>query len=148
MKDHKYQKGFALFVAIGVASIILLVSIAMSNITLKQVLISQAGKESQKAYYAADNGIECVLFWEIANPIAPGESAFGPTGQEISCGSQTFDVGGASESTFTATFSPFSTCAEVTVTKTGSQTIIQSRGRNLCTGSSNRRVERGIRLQY
>ena len=147
-RNHKYKKGFALFVAIGVSAIILLVSVAMSNITLKQVLIAQASKESQKAYYAADNGIECVLFWEIANPTAPGESAFDSSGQTISCGTETFSVGGGSESNFTVTFSPFNTCAEITVDKGGSQTIVESRGRNLCVGYSNRRLERGIRITY
>lgn len=148
MNKRNLNQGFALFVAIGVASIILLVSVAMSNITLKQILIAQASKESQKAYYAADNGIECVLFWETVNPTAPGESAFDSSGQEISCGTETFDVGGGSVSNFTVTFNPFDTCAEVTVDKSGSQTVIESRGRNLCTGNSNRRVERGIRVQY
>src|SRR5690606_28877540 len=56
---HQNQRaGFALFVAIGVASILLLVTVAMSNVTLKQVLIAQSSQESQKAFYAADNGIE------------------------------------------------------------------------------------------
>lgn len=149
MKNRRnLNQGFALFVAIGVSSIILLVSIALSNVTLKQILIAQASRESQKAYYAADNGIECVLFWEIVNPTAPGESAFDSSGQEISCGTETFNVGGGSTSNFTVTFSPFNTCAEVTVTKSGGETTVESRGRNLCTGNSNRRVERGIRVQY
>ncbi|PIR38846.1 MAG: hypothetical protein COV34_00190 [Candidatus Zambryskibacteria bacterium CG10_big_fil_rev_8_21_14_0_10_42_12] len=148
------QKGFVLFVAIGVSAILLLVTVAMSNITLKQVLIAQASQESQKAFYAADNGIECVMFWEIQNPTNPGESAFGSVGQNISCGIQTFSVGGGNESEFEVLFDitdpandPLSSCAIVTVNKSGG-TVIESRGRNLCSGNSNRRVERGIRVKY
>jgi len=142
------KSGFALFVAIGVASILLLISIALTNVAFKQILIASSAKESQKAFYAADNGVECVLFWEAVNPTRPGESAFSPLqSQSITCGDDTFTVGGANQSNFTATFDSFGTCVEVTVDKT-SGTSIESRGRNSCDTNNNKRVERGIRVEF
>lgn len=145
----KDQRGFALFVAIGVASIILLISVTMTNIALRQTIIASSARESQRAFYAADNGIECVLYWEIKNPTNPGESAFDPSGgQTINCAGTDFTVGGAQTSNFTVTFSPFTTCAEVTVDKVGVTTNIESRGRNSCSLTNVKRVERGIRVSY
>jgi len=151
MNKHRYtkQSGFALFVAIGVASILLLVSVAMTNIALKQTLIASSARESQRAFYAADNGIECALYWESVNPTNPGESPFdsGDT-QVITCADQNETVGGAGGvSTFTVDFST-GTCTEVEVTKNGSETTIESRGRNSCEVSNFRRVERGVRVEY
>lgn len=144
-----HKKGFALFVAIGVAGIILLVSIAMTNIALKQTIISSSARESQRAFYAADNGIECVLYWEIKNPLNPGESPFDPsTTQNITCGGSSFTVGGAETSTFTVTYSPFNTCTEVTVDKSDVPSEAHSRGRNSCDVNNAKRVERGIRITY
>ena len=147
----KKERGFALFVAIGVTSILLLVSMSMVNVSLKQTIIASAARESQKAFYAADNGIECVLYWEVINPTFPGESPFDPSSagpQDIECAGQTFTVGQGATSEFTLNFTPFATCAVVEVVKSGSQTTIRSRGRNSCDVNNARRVERGVRVQY
>lgn len=149
------QKGFALFIAIGVTSILLLVSMALVNVSLKQTLIASSSRESQRAFYAADNGIECVLYWETINPApigTPGESPFDPFGgQNIVCNGQTFLVGGGGSSDLTSEFTlnfDDGTCAVVEVTKDGTATKIESRGRNSCDTSNTRRVERGVRVQY
>lgn len=147
-KYHTSQKGFALFIAIGVTSILLLVSMALVNVALKQTLIASSSRESQRAFYAADNGIECVLYWETINPTNPGESPFDPSGgQNIVCDGQTFAVGGSQTSEFTLNFDD-GTCAVVEVNKVGTLTTINSRGRNSCDTSNTRRVERGVRVQY
>lgn len=149
----QYKKGFALFVAIGVVSIVLLVSVALTNIALKQTQIASSGRESQKAFYAADNGIECALYWETINPTplgTPGESPFKQSStQQISCGSGLVTVGGALTSTFTLPFDD-GTCVEVEVTKNAAQTqtSIDARGRDSCDVANTRRVERGVRIQY
>ena len=58
------NKGFTLFVALVVSSLILSVSLSLSNIILKQLIFSHTGSESQLAFYAADSGAECALYWD------------------------------------------------------------------------------------
>jgi hypothetical protein len=58
------SEGFTLFVALVVSSMLLAVGFSLSNIILKQLLFSSSGKESQLAFYAADSGAECALFWD------------------------------------------------------------------------------------
>ncbi len=60
----KKNKGFTLFVSLVVSSLLLSVSISLSNIILKQLIFSNTGSESQLAFYAADSGAECALFWD------------------------------------------------------------------------------------
>ncbi len=56
--------GFTLFVAMIVSSLLLAVGFSISNIILKQLLLSGSGKDSQIAFYAADSGAECAQFWD------------------------------------------------------------------------------------
>ncbi len=58
------KKGFTLFVAMVVSSLLLAVGFSISNIILKQLLLAGSGKDSQVAFYAADSGAECVQFWD------------------------------------------------------------------------------------
>jgi hypothetical protein len=60
----KTNKGFTLFVALVVSSLILSVSMSLSNIILKQLVFAHTGSESQLAFYAADSGAECALYWD------------------------------------------------------------------------------------
>lgn len=60
----KDNKGFTLFVSLVVSSLILSVSMSLSNIILKQLVFAHTGSESQLAFYAADSGAECALYWD------------------------------------------------------------------------------------
>ena len=64
-KNIENQKGFTLLFAILVSILILAVGVSIINIALKQVILSGAGRESQFAFYAANTGIECALFWDL-----------------------------------------------------------------------------------
>lgn len=149
------KKGFTLFIAIVVMGALLLISTSIVNIAVKQSLIANSGKESQVAFYAADTGMECALFWDVKN--SSGQSAFATsTGSTIYCNrdssnqSNQWVVGGSSVSTINRIdFLPDPYCAIVTVTKNGDgTTVIESRGYNTCAGSSSRRVERAVRATY
>jgi hypothetical protein len=61
---NKKNKGFTLFVSLVVSSLILAVSISLSNIIFKQLIFANTGSESQLAFYAADSGAECALYWD------------------------------------------------------------------------------------
>ncbi len=152
------EKGFALLIAIAVTGTLLLISTGMVNLALKQSNISGAGRDSQLAFYAADTGLECALYWDTKNP--SGESAFNiTTGVPIECNRDPVNaavppgnqwvVGGSSVSSFTMTFLPEPYCATVTVTKNlDGTTQIESKGYNTCDPNSPRRVERAVRATY
>lgn len=91
IKTRSSQKGFTLFVAVVISSLLLSIGLSLSNILLKQLVFSTTGRESQIAFYAADSGAECALYWDRKN--ADGstslDGAFAtttPTNIEILCG--------------------------------------------------------------
>ncbi|MDO8590021.1 MAG: pilus assembly PilX N-terminal domain-containing protein [bacterium] len=143
------NKGFTLFIAMIVAGTLLLIATGIVSLAVRQALVSTSGRESQQAFYAADSGVECALFWDVQNP--SGSSAFSAsTGSRISCNNQNnIPVGGSATSTFTFDFSPDPFCVVVTVNKgpTGT-TRIESKGYNTCSLLSPRRVERALRVTY
>lgn len=89
-KDKKgYQKGFTLFVALIVSTLLLSIGLSLSNIILKQLVFSTTGKESQIAFYAADSAAECALYWDRKDNTGAtvSEGAFGTSSaQTIYCG--------------------------------------------------------------
>jgi Tfp pilus assembly protein PilX len=150
------SSGFTLFAAIVITGVLLLIATGIVNLSYKQSLISNSGRESQLAFYAADSGMECALFWDAKNP-GREESAFATsTTQLISCNKNTanpaneWTVGGASPSVITRiTFLPQPYCAKVTITKNADgTTVIESLGYNTCDSANPRRVERAVRATY
>ena len=155
MSHKETSKGFTLFVAIIVTGTLLLISTGVVNLALRQSLISFAGKESQYAFYAADTGMECALFWDIQN--STGVSAFATTtgsivycNRDVSNPNNQWVVGGSSQSVIQyITFLPDPYCAKVVVTKNANDTtIIESYGYNTCDTLNPRRVERAVRADY
>lgn len=149
------DKGFTLFAAIVTAGILLLIATGVASLAVRQSLISSSGRQSQHAFYAADTGIECALYWDVKNPA--GFSAFSTTtGSNIYCNKDLdnlgneWAVGGSDTSTFgPITFEPEVYCTVVTVTKEDDgSTEIESRGYNTCDLTNPRRVERAIRATY
>lgn len=150
----KYKSGFALFVALIITGALLLIATGIVNLALKQSAISRSGRESQEAFYAADTGMECALYWDIGSP--SGVSAFlHETGVSIYCNKDSNNptnqwvVGGSRVSTINRIdFAPDPYCAIVTVTKDpDGSTTIESKGYNNCEANS-RRVERAVRASY
>ncbi len=138
------QKGFALFYAVLVSSLVLSIGLATFNISFKQGRLVAGALNSQDAFYAADTGLECALYWDIQQNILNGV-AENPV---ISCGTGE-DVVMVESPSDVWTFSLTSgTCATVEIDKSGSGTIVNSRGYNSCDITNARRVERGIRATY
>lgn len=148
---HEKDAGFTLFIAMVVMGVLLLIAAGVASLAVRQSIISHAARESQFAFYAADTGIECAIFWDIANP--SGTSAFSTsTTSGISCNGGNSSVGGTATSTFNIALTPEPYCATVTVNKryVGSAivTTIESLGYNTCDTSNPRRVERAVRAIY
>jgi len=64
MLNNKKQKGFTLLYAVLVSSIVLSASLSIINIALKQHKLSALSRESKIAFYAANTGIDCALYWD------------------------------------------------------------------------------------
>lgn len=153
-KHLKGDKGFTLFIAIVISATLLLVSTGIISVAVKEAFLTTANRHSQEAFYAADTGIECALYWDLKNP---GLSAFATsTTAIINCNAQNFTVGGSSgQSNFTITFLPQKYCTEVRVTRRRAQpslgiksTTIEALGYNDCDSTNPRRVQRAIGVSY
>ncbi|MEX2010248.1 MAG: hypothetical protein WD874_00390 [Parcubacteria group bacterium] len=156
------QRGFTAFIAIAITGTLLLVSTAVVTVALKETRLAASGRESQYAFYAADTGIECALYWDVKN--TSGFSAFSTSSPSvIACNANSANtqgktnptpnsVGNSTVSTFNITFLPEPYCARVVVTKgmSGSNitTLIESYGYNTCDLANTRRVERAVRVSY
>jgi hypothetical protein len=155
LRTPNTTRGFTALLAAIVASLLLLLSVAMFGIVRKEVLLSSIGRDSQFAFYAADTGAECALFWDFRfnafeqNPSLP-----------ISCGNVSIGAlafpGYGNPITFQYDYEPMpgrQYCVDVTVVKNNSnpRTVIESRGYNTAcdTISSNpRSLERAVQLRY
>ncbi|KKP56173.1 MAG: hypothetical protein UR80_C0037G0004 [Parcubacteria group bacterium GW2011_GWB1_35_5] len=168
IRNTKYEnkKGITLFIAVVIMGILLLISFAVINITLKATLFASSGRDSQYAFFAADAGIECAIYWDSAFDIS--KFATSTSGSPINCAGKTISnggaipgnsnpilIGGGGSANPTSTFyftldqgeNSVASCAIVTVTKnTDGSTYIKSRGYNTCDTSNPRRIERGIEI--
>lgn len=168
-KFENKQSGITLFIAMSVMGILLFITFAVANITLKSTLFASSARDSQFAFYAADAGMECAIYWDSRFDPSFFDVASTTPNASIRCGGSTLTTGGAiagtttltriggsgvnnTLSTFGFTMSsgnnPVAHCAIVTVVKSGVTTFIKSRGYNTCDISSPRRVERGIEVTY
>ncbi len=162
------NRGVTLFMAVTIMAVLLFVSFVVINIAIKSSLFASSGKDSQYAFYAADAGIECAMYWDRQSV-----SKFDITvpGSPISCGGISINSGnqiqgtttgvvnviGGNASTRSSIFgfnlnngnNPSNACVIVNVTKNvDGTTYIKSRGYNTCDTSNSRRVERGVEVLY
>ncbi len=65
---YRYDNfGFTLLLASLIASLLLAIGLSMFTIAQKQIILSGLGRDSQYAFYAADSGAECALYWDFKN---------------------------------------------------------------------------------
>jgi len=156
--------GFALLFAVLATSVLLAVSASIWNIAMREVILSSFGRESQVAFFAADSGLECALYWDLVNNSFA--TSTGPV--DISCGGtpSSFSVGGGGLASPTSyignpsdpsqdlllTASATGPCVLVSVTKeySGTRLVTTARayGYNTCNPLSPTRVERGLLVTY
>lgn len=91
MRHTTSQSGYALLTSIILTATLVLVAYAVTNIALRQLTLTTTSTESHNAFYVADSGLECALFWDIKNPNNPSLSAF-----DVSAPSSNVTCGGVS----------------------------------------------------
>ncbi|MBI5126158.1 MAG: hypothetical protein HZA80_00095 [Candidatus Taylorbacteria bacterium] len=69
------KNGYTLLFAVLVTSLVLSVAVSILNITRKESILASAARESQSAIYAADTGIECVVYQYQAGAFSTASQA-------------------------------------------------------------------------
>ena len=154
-KIQHTPRGFTLLMSVLISGILLSLGVAIFNIVSKEIVLTSAGRESQFAFYAADSGVECGLYWDskqnafsTSSPQQPQCAGAAVTNYEVS-----YD---APSDTYTTTFSfslganTTAPCTDVTVVRQNSptRTTLTAAGYNTCVTTNPRRIERSIRVQY
>ncbi len=149
--NKQKNKGFVALFTVLIAAVVLSMAIGIANIALKQIVLTSSAVDANKSFYAADSGVECVLY----NDIKTQPSLFQPnqTTFQIYCGGfmiQVFEsIGTPGLFNFDLPLAESGSCAYVTVDKTTVQTEVISEGSNSPCGEFNSRtVERAIRVTY
>ncbi len=155
--------GVALFIAVLMGSIALTIGMGVLGVTLKELKISSLSRDSMSAFFAADTGLECALYWDDIRTASSPNSIFatstdlvfpanGASNQVKQCASKDitsdWSVITISSTEAETTFNIVDPCSTIIVKKNNGQTKIDSRGYNTCDPLSSRRVERGIRISY
>ncbi len=94
--------GYALMLSIVVSSVVLSIGLSLLNIVQKELILSGTGRDSQFAFYAADAGLECVLYWDIHEQAFPSSetdwnSGAPPLSSGDGCGKTDFGDSGESQ---------------------------------------------------
>jgi hypothetical protein len=151
------SRGFTLLLAALVASIVLSLGSSIFVIAKKQITLSSVGRDSQFAFYAADTGAECALYWDVRY------DAFGTStpSQVPTCDGKELSATGYSQvRPYVVEFQldlfqddSAGYCAEVTIYKNTSNpfTVIHSNGYSTTCATkdtSARALQRSVELQY
>ena len=60
------KNGFALLLSLIVTSILLVVGLGVSGVAFREIQLSSFGNQSEIAFYAAETGLECGMYWDKA----------------------------------------------------------------------------------
>lgn len=80
------SKGFALLFSVLLSSLLLTIGLSIFSIALKELSISTAVRQSIHAFYAADSGRECAIYWDVKGGQIPTMANNGRYTGEIACG--------------------------------------------------------------
>ena len=158
------RRGFTVLFAVLVGSLLFSLGLAIAELSIKEIVLSAAGKQSETAFFGADTGIECALYFDrrVANTFPDSSDTIPSGNKKITCNSKNSNniplsfSGNPTAATTTFQIPLSLGCANVTVGKTKSpgpgipgNTIIESRGQNECgVGANPSRVERALRARY
>lgn len=154
-KNMRPPRGFTLLIAVLISGIMLSLGFAIFNIVSKELILTSSGRESQFAFYAADSGIECGLYWDYQRNAFSTSSPQQPecAGVLVDNYNVSFDSGSGVYTTlftFSLGESQADPCVDVTVSRQSNpkRTTLIAAGYNTCVAGSPRRIERAIRVQY
>ncbi len=136
----KKEEGIALLITIIVVGVLTLLAFSLGNIAFRGLIISTAGLESQKSFYAADSGAECIIYRLI-----------NPDNKNYECGKNFTSDADGDAFKFRLTGSTNDPCVSVSVEEGEEEIpgllekVISSRGYSNCQLQT---MERGIKIRY
>lgn len=153
--DLKNGAGFTLLMTLLYITASLGIGFGIALLIAGEVALSGTGRDSQFAFYAADFGAECALYWDLKHPgfaasvftVPPATNPF-----TIRCGGNP-----SLEVTYTASTNLFTfstgldngTFVAVSFKRLdGGGAEIIARGHNIPPAQLGRRVERGLKVEY
>lgn len=134
--NRQQQRGITLLLVIVILSAILSISIGVFNVIFGQILLSGEIGDSFRAFFAADQGVERML-WRDRNA--------GPIGDQEEDSRNAGLTGGSLD--LDACFAVRITKADISGTSEQLVTIT-STGEYRCQGAARRVVRRGLEIQY
>lgn len=168
MAIKKIHEGFALLIAIIFMSVMLTFGLTLSSVAYKQEILSSTAIQAQYAFYAADAGLECLLYADQQLGLFPytdpasSVPAISCTGKvALSATQLDWSNGFHARLVVTERLDMGERCADVTIYKyrdpyplsasTNITTILYSQGYNVPCASlaaTGRVVSRGIKAEY
>lgn len=159
------QRGFTLLISIILATVALVVGLALADVAYKQVLLSVTTTQSQTAFYAADSALECALYYDqqfaAFNPgIDFDQNNIRCENRQVRYYSEIPYGNGGQLTTFTLTCPGYKfneRSADVTIYKegsgatcsaTGATSCLYTSGYNTCNENDPNRFERGLKVLY
>lgn len=148
------NRGIALLFTLLIIGVAISISIGVFNIILGELKISEGARESMRALFAADSGVECILYWDLK------ESAFVFDKEKaITCMGSSPPFSRSSQiindkaATVYQSSAPFilsnEACVSLTVIKfSDGSSRIAALGENICNPAALRVVQRGIEVNY
>jgi len=155
------HRGFALIIALVLSSVAAAITMTLTTLAYKNLILSSAARESQYAFYAADSSLECALYWDNG-----AHNAFtyttNPGAISIMCAGVTVPLTGSSYNANTTMYQSGwftvngSRCAQISVYKrntpdtNGNTGFLYANGVNVvCSNlTDSRAVERGLKAIY
>lgn len=159
----KKEKGFVILFAVLISSVVLLIALGIANIASNENILSSSAREAQNAFFAADTGAECALYWDIKQNYFPATGYNPSTAATCDSASKLSVTSGADSNgilsyTFQLDLNSNRGCVNVLIDKgydpfsTGTpMTRIESRGYNVpCSAiiTNPKAIERAVRLTY
>lgn len=146
--------GIALLFTLLIIGVAVSLSIGVFNIILGELEIGEGARESQRAFYAADSGVECILYWDLKEQafVFDKEKAITCVGSSptFTRSSQTIGSKAATVYQSTAAFTLANgACTSLTVIKfSDGASRIEALGENTCNPAATRVVQRGVEVNY
>jgi len=152
------SRGFVILFAVVISSILLAIALGVSDIAFREVKFGTSAKDANDAFFAADTGVECALYYDRFD-----KNVFIELESEISipmicAGLPIALIGTSSPWSFNVVKlgSNSRSCAKVTVSKNYESfptltTVISkgyNTGNNYCESPDSNRVERELEVIY
>lgn len=138
-----------------IISIILALGLGIADTTYKQTILSSLARDSQLAFYQADSGVECGLYYDLydGNGQLPKDTPLTQVPSHLVCGNVTVALDSSQSATnyevYTEDNTSSAPCFSITFDKTDptGKYSVSSRGYSSCTNNP-QQVERALNVTY